>query len=52
MEFLLHFWDELDDVAAACRHVAVSTVDEVAEISGAVSAAVTAFAIWLVRFPN
>ena len=29
MEFLLHLWDELDDVAGACRHVATSAAAEV-----------------------
>jgi len=30
MEFFLHLWDELDDVAGACRHVATSTAAEIA----------------------
>lgn len=30
MEMFLHLWDELDDVAGACRHVATSTVVEIA----------------------
>ena len=29
MEMFLHLWDELDDVAGACRHVATSTVVEI-----------------------
>jgi len=29
MEFLAYLWDELDDVAGACRHVATWTADEV-----------------------
>ncbi len=29
MEFLLHLWDELDDVAGACRHVATSAANEI-----------------------
>jgi hypothetical protein len=24
MEFFLHFWDELDDAAGACRHIATA----------------------------
>ena len=28
MEFLAHFWDELDDVAGACRHVATAAITE------------------------
>jgi hypothetical protein len=31
MEFLAYLWDELDDYAAACRHVATCTVAEVLE---------------------
>ena len=52
MEFLLHLWDELDDLTAACRHVTVATVDEMAQLSGAVTTALTAFAVWLLRLPN
>ena len=29
MEFLLHLWDEFDDVVGACRHVATSAAAEV-----------------------
>ncbi len=29
MEMFLHLWDELDDVAGACRHVATSMVVEI-----------------------
>jgi hypothetical protein len=29
MESLAYLWDELDDVAGACRHVATCTVAEV-----------------------
>lgn len=49
MEFLLHLWDEIDDVTAACRHITISTVDELAEISSAMSAAIAAFAVWTLR---
>ncbi len=31
MEILLNLWDELDDLAGACRHVATSTVAELAQ---------------------
>lgn len=51
MEFMLHFWDELDDAASACRHVTVSTVEEVAEFSGAFAAAVMTFALSALRPP-
>ena len=33
MEFFLHFWDELDDAAGACRHVATTTLAEAAAVS-------------------
>jgi len=33
MEMFLHLWDELDDVAGACRHVATSTVVEIAAVA-------------------
>ena len=52
MEVFLHLWDELDDLSAAARHMTVSALDEVGEISGAVSAAVVAFAVWLLRLPG
>ena len=29
VEFLLHLWDELDDIAGVCRHLAASTAAEV-----------------------
>ncbi len=29
MELLAHLWDEIDDVAGACRHVATSAAAEV-----------------------
>ena len=28
MEFLAHLWDDLDDVAGACRHVATAVLTE------------------------
>jgi len=28
MESLAHFWDELDDVAGACRHLATAALAE------------------------
>ena len=33
MERLLLLWDELDDLAGACRHVAISTADEVVSLA-------------------
>ena len=49
---MLHLWDELDDVTAACRHVTAATMDEMAELSAAVTTAVTAFLVSLLRLPN
>ena len=39
MEMFLHLWDELDDVAGACRHVATSTVVEIAAAAAPLLAA-------------
>ncbi len=39
MEFFLHLWDELDDVVGACRHVATSTVVEIATAAAPLIAA-------------
>ena len=39
MEVFLHLWDELDDVAGACRHVATSTVVEIAAAAAPLFAA-------------
>jgi hypothetical protein len=35
MEFLLLWWDNLDDFAHACRHLATSAFSELAELNGA-----------------
>jgi len=48
MEFLLLWWDELDDVIGACRHLATSTVDEVAGLAQPVVTAAVATGAWLV----
>jgi hypothetical protein len=44
MEFMLLIWDELDDVAHACRHVASTTVSEVAQVSAPLVTALVAAA--------
>ena len=49
---MLLLWDELDDVVAACRHVTLATMDEVAEISGTLGAAIAAFTLSLLRLPS
>jgi hypothetical protein len=42
VERLLLLWDELDDLAGACRHVARSTADEVASLAAPIAAAASA----------
>jgi hypothetical protein len=39
-EFFLHLWDELDDLAGVCRHVATTMAAEVVAASAPVIAAV------------
>lgn len=39
MERLLLLWDELDDIAAACRHLALATAGEVTALGGPLAAA-------------
>jgi len=45
MEFFLHLWDELDDLAGVCRHVATATAAEV--IASAAPLIATASAVLL-----
>jgi hypothetical protein len=40
MEIFLNLWDELDDLAGACRHIATSFVLEAAELARPVAALV------------
>ena len=47
MEFFLHFWDEMDDAACACRHVATTTLAEAAALSTPVLAWASALGVWL-----
>jgi hypothetical protein len=44
VERLLLLWDELDDIVAACRHVAVVTADEVVSLPAPIAAAATSLA--------
>jgi hypothetical protein len=46
MEVFLHLWDELDDLTAACRHVAASAAAEVFEGAAPVVAAASAVGVW------
>ena len=48
MEFLLLWWDNLDDLTHACRHLATSAVSELAEAATAPFAAgLSAMSAWL-----
>ena len=47
MERLLLVWDELDDWTHACRHVAFTTVSEVAQLGAPLATATSALAVWL-----
>jgi hypothetical protein len=52
MERLLLLWDELDDFAHACRHLATSAVEEVGAVSAPVTAVVStlsALVLWLFK---
>jgi hypothetical protein len=47
MEFLLLWWDDLDDLTHACRHLATSAISEVAAASSSLATGLTAAAAWL-----
>jgi len=50
MEFLLLWWDNLDDLTHACRHLATSALSEVADAAKSPFAATTttiAMTAWL-----
>ena len=48
MEFLLLWWDNLDDLTHACRHLATSAASELAEVATAPFAAgLSALTAWL-----
>jgi len=42
VERLLLLWDELDDIAAACRHLALVTAEEVVSHAAPLAAAASA----------
>ena len=50
VERLLLLWDELDDLAGACRHVAVSTADEVASLAVPLTAFASTLGAGLITF--
>jgi len=47
MEFLLHLWDEIDDLTGACRHLATSALSEAAALSAPLVAAGSALGVWM-----
>ena len=47
MEFLLHLWDEIDDLAGACRHLATCAATEAAALSAPLVAAGSALGVWV-----
>jgi hypothetical protein len=47
MEIFLHLWDELDDLAGACRHLATSAVVEAAALARPGITAATGCIVWL-----
>jgi hypothetical protein len=49
MERLLLLWDELDDLACACRHLAASAVEEVGAVSAPLVSGISTFALWFFR---
>ena len=44
MEIFLNLWDEIDDFAGACRHIATSFAVEAAALSRPMAASVLALA--------
>jgi len=53
MEIFLHLWDELDDLAGACRHIATSTAVEATALvrARAAKALVTILGALALRWP-
>jgi len=47
MEFLLLWWDELDDLTHACRHLASSAFSEVAAASVPLVTGATGMSAWV-----
>ena len=46
MEFLLLWWDDLDDLTHACRHLATSALSEVAATSAQFATGLSAMVAW------
>jgi hypothetical protein len=52
MEFLLLWWDDLDDLTHACRHLATSAISEVTATAAPFVTSLAAACAWLLlRFP-
>jgi hypothetical protein len=47
MEVFLHLWDELDDLSAACRHLAASAASELLEGAAPMVVGASALGVWL-----
>ena len=47
MEFLLLWWDDFDDFAHACRHLATAAISEVADVASSRATGLTVMAAWL-----
>jgi hypothetical protein len=47
MEFMLLWWDELDDLTHAARHLAVSTATEVVDALAPIITTASAFGVWV-----
>jgi hypothetical protein len=47
MEFLLLWWDDLDDFTHACRHLATSAFSEVAAAAAPLATGLSAVGAWL-----
>jgi hypothetical protein len=47
VERLLLLWDELDDIAGACRHLALSAADDFASLDAPIAAAASTLAAGL-----
>jgi hypothetical protein len=56
MEIFLNLWDEIDDFAGACRHIATSFAVEAAALSRPMAASLLALAAtplaWILSLKN
>ena len=47
MEVLLLWWDDLDDLTHACRHLATSAISEVAAVSAPLVTGLSTVGAWI-----